>query len=78
MTDNYGVPFSYSDDVLNLVVSRCKEVESGGRMIDSILTNTMLPEISRELLSRRLEGREVESIAIDVDNDRFAYSFEGG
>ena len=78
VTDNYGVPFSYSDDVLNLVVSRCKEVESGGRMIDSILTNTMLPEISRELLSRRLEGREVESIAIDVDNDRFAYSFEGG
>ena len=77
VTDNYGVPFTYSDDVLNLVVSRCKEVESGGRMIDSILTNTMLPEISRELLNRRLEGREVEAIAIDVADDRFAYSFEG-
>jgi type VI secretion system protein VasG len=77
VTDNYGVPFTYSDDVLSLVVSRCKEVESGGRMIDSILTNTMLPEISRELLNRRLEGREVDAIAIDVADDRFAYSFEG-
>ena len=77
VTDNYGVPFTYSDDVLSLVVSRCKEVESGGRMIDSILTNTMLPEISRELLKRRLEGREVDAIAIDVADDRFAYSFEG-
>jgi len=75
--ENYGVPFSWSDEVLNLVVGRCKEVESGGRMIDSILTNTMLPEISRELLNRRLDGREVESIAIDVDSDRFVYSFEG-
>jgi len=77
VTDNYGVPFTYSDDVLGLVVSRCKEVESGGRMIDSILTNTMLPEISRELLNRRLEGREVEAIAIDAADDHFAYSFEG-
>jgi len=77
VSDNYGVPFSYSDEVLNLVVSRCKEVESGGRMIDSILTNTMLPDISRELLNRRLQGREVEAIGIDVDNNRFAYSFGG-
>lgn len=77
VTENYGVPFTYSDDVLQLVVSRCKEVESGGRMIDSILTNTMLPEISRELLNRRLEGREIEAIGIEVEDDRFTYVFEG-
>ncbi|MEE4639936.1 MAG: type VI secretion system ATPase TssH [Wenzhouxiangella sp.] len=78
VTENYGVPFKYSDEVLKLVVSRCKEVESGGRMIDSILTNTMLPEISRELLNRRLEGRDIEAIGIDVEDDRFTYAFEGG
>jgi type VI secretion system protein VasG len=77
VTENYGVPFKYSDEVLKLVVSRCKEVESGGRMIDSILTNTMLPEISRELLNRRLEGREIETIGIDVEDDRFTYNFDG-
>ncbi|MFP4275894.1 MAG: type VI secretion system ATPase TssH [Wenzhouxiangella sp.] len=77
VTENYGVPFKYSDEVLKLVVSRCKEVESGGRMIDSILTNTMLPEISRELLNRRLDGKEIQAIGIDVKDDRFTYDFGG-
>ncbi|MDE2081625.1 MAG: type VI secretion system ATPase TssH, partial [Burkholderiales bacterium] len=44
----YKIPFEYGDDVVQLVVSRCTESESGGRMIDAILTNTMLPDISRE------------------------------
>src|SRR5690606_35203921 len=49
---NYNVPFTYSEDVVNLVRSRCIEIESGGRMIDAILTNTLLPAISRALLTR--------------------------
>jgi predicted TPR repeat methyltransferase len=55
----YKIPFTYSDDVVKLVVSRCTESESGGRMIDAILTNTMLPDISREFLKHALmEGTE--------------------
>ena len=77
VTENYGIPFTYTDDVLSLVISRCKEVESGGRMIDSILTNTMLPEISRELLNRRLEGRDIDTIGIEVRDNQFAYVFDG-
>jgi type VI secretion system protein VasG len=46
----YKIPFEYSEDVVKLVVSRCTESESGGRMIDAILTNTMLPDISRDFL----------------------------
>jgi type VI secretion system protein VasG len=76
VTDNYGVPFSYSDDVIKLVIGRCKELESGGRMIDAILTNTMLPEVSRELLNRRLEGTEVARIHVDVADDAFSYTFD--
>jgi hypothetical protein len=53
----YKIPFEYGDDVVKLVVSRCTESESGGRMIDAILTNTMLPHISREFLTRMMEGR---------------------
>ena len=45
----YKIPFEYGDDVVKLVVSRCTESESGGRMIDAILTNTMLPDISRRV-----------------------------
>lgn len=74
--EHYGVPFDYDDAVLELVISRCKEIESGGRMIDSIMTNTMLPDISRELLNRRLEGREVGRVRIDVDDNQFAYQFD--
>jgi len=76
VTENYAVPFTCSDAVPELVIARCKEVESGGRMIDSILTNSMLPEISRELLTRRLEGREIECVAVDVADERFTYRFE--
>ena len=76
VTEHYGVPFTYSDAVINLVIGRCKELESGGRMIDAILTNTMLPEVSRELLNRRLEGGEVARIAVDVADDAFVYQFD--
>jgi ATP-dependent Clp protease ATP-binding subunit ClpA len=44
--DNHKVPFSYDDEVVKLMVSRCTELESGGRMVDAILTNTVLPAIS--------------------------------
>ncbi len=59
-----------------LIVNRCTELESGGRMIDAILTNTMLPEISAEFLKRMMDGGEVEKVAIDVTDGAFSYSFE--
>ena len=40
---------SYDDEVVKLIVSRCTEVESGGRMIDAILTNTVLPRDQRRV-----------------------------
>jgi type VI secretion system protein VasG len=76
VTENYEIPFVYSDDVIDLVISRCKELESGGRMIDAILTNTLLPEVSRELLTRRLEGDEVAQINVGVADDAFRYTFD--
>ena len=73
---NHGVPFNYDDDLVKLITSRCTELESGGRMIDAILTNTMLPTISRELLTRMMEGREVRHVDIKVAEGDFAYSYE--
>jgi len=72
----HGVPFSYSDDVVNLIVERCQEIESGGRMIDAIVTNTMLPDISAEFLKRMMQGLTVEKVEIIVENGNFAYRFE--
>jgi type VI secretion system protein VasG len=73
---NRGVPFEYTDAVVDLIVSRGQELESGGRMIDAIVTNTMLPEISGEFLRRMLEGKEVTKVAIDVKDGAFAYAFD--
>lgn len=71
----YQIPFDYSDEVVKLVVSRCTESESGGRMIDAILTNTMLPDISREFLNRMMEGKPIERVQVTVDNGAFDYRF---
>lgn len=71
----YQIPFEYGDDVVKLVVSRCTESESGGRMIDAILTNTMLPDISREFLNRMMEGRPIERVRVGVAEGQFAYGF---
>ncbi|MDH5673555.1 MAG: type VI secretion system ATPase TssH [Myxococcales bacterium] len=74
--DNHGVPFRYGDDVVSLVASRCNEVESGARMIDALLTNTLLPTISREFLSRMLEGSGVQGVEVGVADGEFNYGFE--
>jgi len=71
----YKIPFEYSDDVVKLVVERCTETESGGRMIDAILTNTMLPDISREFLNRMIDGKPIEKASIGVKDGEFSYTF---
>ena len=73
--ENHDIAFSYGDDVVDLIVSRCNEVASGGRMIDAILTNTMLPDLSIELLNRQMGGEAVASIDVKVDDKGFAYAF---
>ncbi|WP_424985099.1 type VI secretion system ATPase TssH [Microbulbifer sp. S227A] len=73
---SHGVPFEYTDAVVDTIVDRCQELESGGRMIDAIVTNTMLPEISAEFLRRMMEGGAVSKVAIDSDGTSFSYAFE--
>src|SRR5690606_621509 len=72
---NHDVPFTYTEDVVELIRKRCTELESGGRMIDAILTNTVRPRISEEFLNRMLEGRPVDGIEISVEDDQFRYGF---
>jgi type VI secretion system protein VasG len=72
----YKMPFNYDEDVVKLVVSRCTESESGGRMIDAILTNTMLPEISREFLTRTMQGTPIVGVKVGVKDDEFSYAFD--
>ena len=74
--ENHGIPFSYDDAVLDLVNSRCTEVESGARAVDAILTHTLLPQISGEVLARMMQGDELKRIHIGVKDDDFDYAFD--
>ncbi len=67
----YEVPFSYDEQVVELITSRCTEVESGGRMIDAVLTSSLLPQLSRELLERTLQGTPMTSISVTAKDGQF-------
>ncbi|MFE0018395.1 type VI secretion system ATPase TssH [Mesorhizobium sp. NPDC059054] len=64
------------DGVMDLVKARCTEIESGGRMIDAILTNTLLPELSRGVLNRALEGEKLTKVTVGASSEGFTYKFE--
>ncbi len=69
--------FGYDDSVVSTIASRCKEVESGARNVDHIITGTLLPTISRELLTRLAEGRAVRRVHIGTDEKaQFTYSID--
>ncbi|MGI9284568.1 MAG: hypothetical protein ACR2P1_04215 [Pseudomonadales bacterium] len=73
--DQHGIDFGWNDHVVNLITKRCNELDSGGRMIDTILTNTLLPANSRELLERQFsDGERMSSIAVSVADEAFAYA----
>ena len=76
VSDHHKIPFSYDDEAVKLIVSRCTEVESGGRMVDAILTNTVLPALSREFLVRTMEGSALNGVRLEVADGDFAYRFQ--
>jgi type VI secretion system protein VasG len=67
--ENHRVVLTYDDSLTREIAHRCTEVESGARNVDNILTNTLLPEVSRQLLGRIAEGEKLERIAISVGAD---------
>ncbi|HUS92313.1 MAG TPA: type VI secretion system ATPase TssH [Phycisphaerae bacterium] len=76
LAENHRIPFEYDQAVIDLISSRCTEVESGARMVDAILTHTMLPTISTEFLHRLVEGKEIKKVQVGVADGEFTYAFE--
>ncbi|MBB1499062.1 type VI secretion system ATPase TssH [Paracoccus sp. MC1862] len=69
----HGAELVVGDGVMAQIRARCTEVESGGRMIDAILTGTLLPELSRRVLEARLEGLGIARVTVTGGTDGFAY-----
>src|SRR3546814_117031 len=69
--DHHDIALTVSPEATALVVARCTEVESGGRMVDAILTSTVLPQISRELLTASMDGRTVRAVTLEAGEGAF-------
>jgi type VI secretion system protein VasG len=76
VAENYKIPFTYEPAVPELIALRCTELERGARLVDAMITNQLLPEIGRELLTRLADGRAVKRIHLSAADGKFAYAFE--
>jgi type VI secretion system protein VasG len=74
LAENHKAGFSYDDAVVAEIAARCREVESGARNVDHILTRTLLPELSGEFLSRMAEGQKVSHVTVGMgEGGEFVY-----
>src|SRR5208282_1126492 len=64
--ENHKINLSFDDALIGEVANRCTEVESGARNVDNILTNSLLPDISRQILGLMAEGEKLSSIQVSV------------
>ncbi|CCG18390.1 type VI secretion system ATPase TssH [Taylorella equigenitalis] len=75
LKENHNIDFKVTDEAIKLIVSRCTQVESGGRMVDAILTNTVLPNVSHKILEGTTSGQTITSLSLDAKDGEFVYDY---
>jgi len=71
---NHKAAFAYDEALVDAVLARCTEVDSGARNVDNILNGTLLPQIAEAVLARMAEGSAIERIEVGADdNGDFTY-----
>lgn len=71
----HGAALVYGDEVIDHIVAQCRDPDSGGRMIDNIITNSILPDLSRQVLSRMISGEEMTEVRVAIVDGAFDYGF---
>ncbi len=74
IAENHGAAFVYDDAVVAHIVAQCNDPDSGGRMIDNIVTNSMLPALSRAILGLQLEKNPLTEAKVSVEKGAFVYA----
>ncbi|MDO3665161.1 type VI secretion system ATPase TssH [Acinetobacter higginsii] len=72
----YATKVQYSDDLIELLLSRCTEVDSGARNVDNILNSTVLPALATEILVALAEHKLPKLIVIDTKDDEITYQLD--
>ncbi|KMJ44186.1 molecular chaperone [Xenorhabdus khoisanae] len=75
LLENHGITATFDDAMVEHIVSRCTEIESGGRMVDAILTNTLLPQISQQLLFASAHDEHYRQLQVSLEQDEFQFQF---
>jgi type VI secretion system protein VasG len=73
--ESHDAAFVYDEGVVDHIVSMCNDPDTGGRMIDNIITNTLLPALSREFLKRSLAREKLKEAKVTIESDNFAYGW---
>jgi type VI secretion system protein VasG len=76
MKENHGAVMTVHDDVLANIVDQCRDPDSGGRMVDNIITNTILPDLSREVLNRMVAQTEIGTVRVVMKAGAIRYEFD--
>ncbi len=71
--DNHEAAFVYDDAVVGKIVSMCNDPDSGGRMVDNIVTNTLLPALSRQILNKSMAREGISQAKVAVEAGEFVY-----
>jgi type VI secretion system protein VasG len=72
---SYGASFTYDPKVIDVIAARCTENSSGARNIETILSRTLLPELSAEVLGRLAAGEQITNVGVSVGPDgNFQYA----
>jgi len=67
--ENYDAEVTYSEQLIQTILDRCTEVDTGARNIDHILENGLLPQMSGDFLGYMAEGKHIGKVSIDVDDN---------
>ena len=70
-----SITLSYNKQVIKQIAARCNDIDSGARVVDMILTNTVLPKISQKILETLLAGETLSRIELCVEKSNFSYKF---
>ena len=71
----HGANLVYGDEVIDYITEQCRDPDSGGRMIDNIITNSILPDLSRQVLQRMVSGEDMKEVTVKVGEKGFEYDF---
>ncbi len=75
--DNHRAQFEYDDTLVNAVLGRCTEVDSGARNVDKVLNGSLLPEIADSVLARMADGGCIARVKVGATKaGKFKYTVE--